>query len=114
MEPFDKGTIRKHVPVVRTRTWQRKDGEQNSPNHVLWFVQIGEATMGLSQPKLCLQRGGRTTNQNVCRNTRRRRNHIETERPRDRLGQHWEKVRVITTKRHGTHASQHGTLHVDT
>ena len=86
----------------------------HTPREVFWFVQVGEATMGLSQPKLRLQRGGRTTNQSVCRNTRRRRNHIGTERLRDRLGRHWEKVRVITTKRHGTRASGHGTLHVDT
>ena len=94
MEPFGKGMIEGYVPIVRIRTWRRKDEEKHSQNQVFWFVQVGEATMGFSQPKLHRQRGGRTTNKSVCRNTPRRGNHIRTKRPSERLGSHWEKVRV--------------------
>ena len=80
MEPLGKAMVERYVPIVRIRTWQEENGEQHSQNHVFWFVQVGEATMGFSQPKLRRQGGGRSTNTSVCRNTHRRRYHVETKR----------------------------------
>ena len=98
MEPFAKGMVEETVPVVRIRTWRRRDEEKHSQNQVFWFVHVGEATVGFSQPKLRRQRGGRTTNTSVCRNTHRREYHIRARHPRERFGSHWEKVRLQTKR----------------
>ena len=80
LKPSVEGMIEEYVPLVRIRAWQGKDEEKHSQNQVFWFVQVGEATVGFSQPKLHRQGGGRTTNASVCRNTHRRRYHVETKR----------------------------------